>query len=141
MIILYRSISSVSTCMLPLRARLRLHDLEIILSYALDTNEIYIYLRMRPALYERFNQVYTNPPNTVVSIDDVHFVLINSMAMEGDQCTICKSAQADITHIAKRLMCAKDRKSCKNNTKPVNGTYSQPILLQVRNSLSKSHQI
>lgn len=96
---------------------------------------------MRPALHERFKKVYTNPPNTVVSIDDVHFVLINSMAMEGDQCTLCKSAQTDITHIANRLLCAKDRKGCKNNTKPVNGTYSQPILLQVRNPLSNSHHI
>lgn len=85
---------------------------------------------MRPVQIDRFRQVYQNTANSVISMRDVHFVLVNSMAMERDSCHLCRAAEAEIDQIAKRLKCAQNSTDCRNGTRPVSGRFSRPILLQ-----------
>uniref|UniRef100_A0A8C9G0C9 Metallophosphoesterase 1 n=1 Tax=Pavo cristatus TaxID=9049 RepID=A0A8C9G0C9_PAVCR len=56
------------------------------------------------------------------------FVLVNSVAMEGDGCTLCRAAEAKLVALSHRLNCSQQvRKRCSDAEKP---PASQPILLQ-----------
>lgn len=98
---------------------------------------------MNPKLFNRFQNVYKNPADAIVSIKGTHFVLVNSMTLEGDQCKLCKKAEANLLKISKSLKCAHSRylnknetKTCANENNPITEEYSRPILLQVQSLLS-----
>uniref|UniRef100_G1N9N0 Uncharacterized protein n=2 Tax=Meleagris gallopavo TaxID=9103 RepID=G1N9N0_MELGA len=60
------------------------------------------------------------------------FVLVNSVAMEGDGCTLCRTAEAKLVALSHRLNCSQQEpnhpeKRCSDAEKP---PASQPILLQ-----------
>lgn len=57
-----------------------------------------------------------------------NFVLINSMAMEGDNCNLCKEARKRIDYLSGLFKCSKDPTKCSNGTKIINN--SPPILMQ-----------
>ncbi|XP_046481549.1 per1-like protein PGAP5 isoform X2 [Neodiprion pinetum] len=64
-----------------------------------------------------------------VSVRGNHFVLMNSMALEGDGCFLCKPTEMALNRIAKQLKCTKGiGSSCKS--KDILKQYSKPILLQ-----------
>lgn len=89
-------------------------------------------------MLNRFQNVYKNPADALISINGTHFVLVNSMTMEGDQCKLCKTAERNILNISKSLECSRSRnssepenQSCRNEKNTIKGGYSRPILLQV----------
>lgn len=86
---------------------------------------------MNPILIDRFNQVYNNTDNSLLSIRGNHFVFINSMTMEQDKCEFCFEAEESLRKISKQFDCAQnfDHRACKNVEKL--SQYSQPIILQV----------
>lgn len=53
-----------------------------------------------PQLHSRFEKQLDAPPVKLVSLRGNHFVLINSMAMEGDGCVLCSRAVEEIDKIA-----------------------------------------
>ena len=65
----------------------------------------------------------------------IRFVLLNSMALEGDGCALCKKAEQELKQVSSQLKCLhKDkimfnfwRKQCE-----LAPLMSDPILLQVR---------
>ncbi|KAK6623020.1 hypothetical protein RUM43_008872 [Polyplax serrata] len=81
-----------------------------------------------PYIYDRFISELKAPSVQMISIRGNHFILINSMVMEGDGCFLCRSAQREINKIAKKLRCAKGIGKCQY----VKGLsqYSRPIILQ-----------
>jgi ethanolamine phosphate phosphodiesterase len=106
-------------------------------------------LRISPYLQERFALAMDAPSVQMVSIRGVHFVLVNSMAMEGDGCFLCRPAQIHLQQISSisqpkylifmsvteifltdRLKCSKGAVKCKNSQRM--NQYSRPILLQVK---------
>ena len=54
---------------------------------------------------KRFAQAFHTSDVQLVTVekDNIHFVLINSMAFEGDQCRLCERAEHQLNDIVERL--------------------------------------
>ncbi|CAG9566687.1 unnamed protein product [Danaus chrysippus] len=91
-------------------------------------HDIGFHYRITPQLANRFEEKMKSPPVQLVSIRGNHFVLLNSMAMEGDGCTFCSRAVAEIDKIADIMKCSSGSKLCKGREKLQK--YSKPIILQ-----------
>ena len=64
------------------------------------------------------------------SIKNVHFILVDSLAMHGDQCYFCAPAMKRVKVVSKQLHCMKYKSDqCDKLTYP-DSEYSKPILLQ-----------
>ena len=112
---------------------------------------------MHPYLEHRFSTTFKAPSVQLLTKKNIHFVLINSMALEKDGCHICNQAEAQVKFIGSNnqlllwyignkkkftnksfiLMWKKGRFKCTNGTgRCYQGmqlkSYSRPILLQVR---------
>lgn len=66
--------------------------------------------------HDRFAKAFNAPSVKLVQIHDVIFVMINSMAMEGDGCHICSEAINKLKDIKWKLKCAKVSPICDLNT-------------------------
>jgi predicted MPP superfamily phosphohydrolase len=66
---------------------------------------------------KRFEQTFQAPHVRLITIDDdnIHFILINSMAFEGDQCRLCERAENELNEVINKL----------NQTSP----QTKPVLL------------
>ncbi|XP_075973240.1 metallophosphoesterase 1-like isoform X2 [Anticarsia gemmatalis] len=77
---------------------------------------------------QRFSKMLNSSIVQFMNIKENHFVLINSMAMEGDRCNMCTKARNDILKIAGILKCAENPAFCYDGIMKIN--YSRPILMQ-----------
>ncbi|XP_069112625.1 metallophosphoesterase 1-like [Argopecten irradians] len=84
--------------------------------------------------HRRFEKAFSSPS---VQLFDFHgnlFVLMNSMAMEGDGCKLCTEAVNSLEEISWQLKCAEGRSSSKSSPPICDAmeklSYSRPILLQ-----------
>ncbi|XP_026757271.1 metallophosphoesterase 1 homolog [Galleria mellonella] len=91
-------------------------------------HDIGFHYRITPHLAKRFESKLNAPPIRLVSIRNNHFVLINSMAMEGDGCSLCSRAVNEIDRISDILKCSSGSPLCKGKTKLKK--YSRPIIMQ-----------
>ena len=46
------------------------------------------------------------------SVKGIQFVSVNSMAMEGDGCFLCRDAEARLRKVARELECIEKREEC-----------------------------
>jgi len=71
------------------------------------------HLTQNPFLVPRFDDVFNvnARPVSSLTVKGVSFVLLNSMAFEGDDCRLCKAASAQLLTLAKNLQCAKNNVS------------------------------
>ncbi|XP_057331064.1 metallophosphoesterase 1 [Microplitis mediator] len=101
-------------------------------SYVLAGNhDMGFHYAITPYTNQRFIDGMKSPNVRRVSIRGNHFVLINSMAFEGDGCFLCRPAEVATYKISKQLKCAKGIKTdCSKSTKNTIERYSRPILLQ-----------
>ncbi|XP_044728877.1 metallophosphoesterase 1 homolog [Chrysoperla carnea] len=83
-----------------------------------------------PYLNERFVLAFSAPSVKLISIKDIHFILINSMALEGDGCFLCRPTELQLNNIQKSLKCAKGLKEYCHQTSGHLSQYSRPIILQ-----------
>lgn len=82
-----------------------------------------------PYLIDRFDRAFNTSVVELITEKNIHFVTINSMAMEQDNCSLCKEAEKALKVISNQLNCYKGTgKNCKNVKQK---SYSQPIVLQV----------
>ncbi|XP_047515089.1 metallophosphoesterase 1 homolog isoform X3 [Pieris napi] len=91
-------------------------------------HDIGFHYKITPQLSNRFEVELNAPPVRLISIRGNHFILINSMAMEGDGCSLCSRAVAELEKIADTLKCSSGSTLCKGKTKVAK--YSRPILMQ-----------
>ncbi|XP_070172696.1 per1-like protein PGAP5 [Polyergus mexicanus] len=82
-----------------------------------------------PYRNQRFINSLKSPSVRRLSIRDNHFVLINSMALEGDGCFLCRPTEIAVNKIAKDLICARKMSNDCRNASAIS-RYSRPILLQ-----------
>ncbi|XP_031760287.1 metallophosphoesterase 1 isoform X2 [Xenopus tropicalis] len=81
----------------------------------------------------RFEKTFNFTSGKLVSLKGINFVLLNSVALEGDDCDICRAAENQLERISTKLSCSRMRehpdfrKKCKNVEKT---PMSAPILLQ-----------
>ncbi|XP_034234477.1 metallophosphoesterase 1 isoform X2 [Thrips palmi] len=96
---------------------------------AAGNHDIGFHYAISPYLNERFKNAFNAPPVKIVSIRGNHFVLINSMAMEGDDCSLCRQAEVKLMTIAEKLRCYQGvGKGCAPGMPQKQ--YSRPIILQ-----------
>lgn len=59
-----------------------------------------IFYRIFKSRADRFTEMINAASVRLVTIKNIHFVLINSMAMEGDSCFLCRQAVNYINNIS-----------------------------------------
>jgi len=59
--------------------------------------------RISPYLHERFASAFDAQSVRLVSVKGNHFVLVNSMAMEGDGCFLCRPAELQLQKISSKF--------------------------------------
>ncbi|XP_049877060.1 metallophosphoesterase 1 homolog [Pectinophora gossypiella] len=92
-------------------------------------HDIGFHNEMSPKRVHQFYEKLNSKSVRFVTLKNNHFVFINSMTMEGDNCAFCKRARERIEEISEELNCSRSPTQCEN----VNKTeiiYSQPILIQ-----------
>lgn len=92
-------------------------------------HDIGFHYAAHPYITERFYREMNSTGVQLISVNDVHFITINSIAMEGDGCTLCERAERELIKISYRLDCAQGVGICDKIPK-IHGTYSRPIILQ-----------
>ncbi|XP_076632755.1 per1-like protein PGAP5 isoform X1 [Colletes latitarsis] len=92
-------------------------------------HDIGFHYAITPYLNQRFMNGLKSPSVRRVSIRGNHFVLINSMALEGDGCFLCRPTEIALNKIAAHLRCAKGIGNHCSEDNAIS-RYSRPILLQ-----------
>ncbi|KAF5274966.1 hypothetical protein FQR65_LT04309 [Abscondita terminalis] len=82
--------------------------------------------RITPHLNKRFVNGFNSSDVRIVTIRGNLFILVNSMALEGDGCFLCKAAEVRLAEIEKTLKCLKYNHTCSDTTLK---KYSRPILI------------
>ncbi|KAK3086852.1 hypothetical protein FSP39_024423 [Pinctada imbricata] len=105
------------------------------LYFVSGNHDVGFHYRMTEPKLRRFEKAFSAPSVQLLTIRDNLFVLVNSMALEGDGCLLCQEAEQMLKKISQQLRCAqgktgktKDSKKCSSH--PVKFKYSKPILLQ-----------
>ncbi|KAF2905570.1 hypothetical protein ILUMI_00618 [Ignelater luminosus] len=91
-------------------------------------HDIGFHYRISPYLNQRFVSGFNSSAVQLITLRGNHFVLVNSMALEGDGCFLCRAAELQLSQIEKILKCASGRGSCDGKTRLK--IYSKPILMQ-----------
>ncbi|KAL9707547.1 hypothetical protein quinque_011065 [Culex quinquefasciatus] len=92
-------------------------------------HDIGFHYATHPYLTHRFGKAFNNTGVTMTSIRGVNFVTINSVAMEGDGCQLCETAEKELRGISAIFKCGRGvGHGCKSV--PKLEEYSRPIVLQ-----------
>uniref|UniRef100_A0AC34QRK5 Calcineurin-like phosphoesterase domain-containing protein n=1 Tax=Panagrolaimus sp. JU765 TaxID=591449 RepID=A0AC34QRK5_9BILA len=90
-------------------------------------HDVGFHYALMPQSLERFSARFGVKKSVdYVNIGGNHFVLINSMAMEGDGCRLCHTAEMEVKQLKKRFDCSRTAE-CDSN---FSSNYSRPIILQ-----------
>lgn len=114
----------------------RFHNLfyapeEIQFLIAAGNHDMGFHYSLNPYLVNRFQKAFDTGPVKLLQIQGVTFVIINSMAMEGDDCFLCKPALTKLKIVSRQLKCAKgDKELCEYWKNSMMQQYSMPIILQ-----------
>uniref|UniRef100_A0ACB8FCN8 Metallophosphoesterase 1 n=1 Tax=Sphaerodactylus townsendi TaxID=933632 RepID=A0ACB8FCN8_9SAUR len=108
------------------------HPAHIELIVIVGNHDIGFHYEMTAFKLKRFSQVFNFTSEKLVTRKGINFVLVNSVAMEGDGCKICRTAEAKLVELSHRLNCSlqeqsQHQKKCSNVDKL---PPSFPILLQ-----------
>ncbi|XP_044282470.1 metallophosphoesterase 1 isoform X4 [Varanus komodoensis] len=81
---------------------------------------------------ERFSKVFNFASGKIVTRKGVNFIMVNSVALEGDGCSICRTAEARLAQLSHKLNCSlregiQHKERCSDADKI---PASVPILLQ-----------
>ncbi|XP_059617275.1 metallophosphoesterase 1 homolog [Phlebotomus argentipes] len=91
-------------------------------------HDIGFHYQAHPKLVKRFQGEFHTTGVSLVTLKNVHFILVNSIAMEGDGCNLCTEAENQLRNISRILKCTRNVGNCKGV--PTLASYSKPILLQ-----------
>ncbi|XP_037003880.2 metallophosphoesterase 1 isoform X3 [Artibeus jamaicensis] len=112
------------------------HPPHVQLKVVAGNHDIGFHYQMDTYRIKRFDKVFN--PEMLFSWKGINFVMVNSVALEGDGCNICSEAEAELVKISHKLNCSRevnglisDQKQrashCKNGQlRPA----SAPVLLQ-----------
>uniref|UniRef100_A0A1B0FEQ8 Metallophosphoesterase 1 homolog n=1 Tax=Glossina morsitans morsitans TaxID=37546 RepID=A0A1B0FEQ8_GLOMM len=94
-------------------------------------HDIGFHYRMQPYVVNRFKRHLNYTGIHLYTVNKVHFILINSMAMENDGCSFCKNALKDLYNIKDKLDCLRNVHTCPDmETIQNHQYYSRPIVMQ-----------
>ncbi|CAH0557249.1 unnamed protein product [Brassicogethes aeneus] len=100
------------------------------LHVAVGNHDIGFHYGVSPYLNQRFVTAFNSAAVQLISLRGVHFILVNSMALEGDGCFLCKPAEQQLNKIERILQCSKGKYFEKCDKKNRLDVYSKPILMQ-----------
>lgn len=64
-------------------------------------------------LFRRFSAEFDSPSVKLLNIRGNLFVLVNSIALQGDECSMCSEAMTQLMNVANKLNCHRERSSKK----------------------------
>ncbi|KAL3283526.1 hypothetical protein HHI36_006665 [Cryptolaemus montrouzieri] len=92
-------------------------------------HDVGFHYEISPYRIQKFNDGFNSTSVQLISLRGNHFVLVNSMALEGDGCFLCRDVEKQLTNIEKLLKCSRKSYTGKCNQKKLD-IYSKPILMQ-----------
>lgn len=106
------------------------HGSHVQLNVVIGNHDIGFHYQMNKYRINRFEKVFGS--ERLFSLKGVNFVMVNSVAMEGDGCTICSEAEAELREISRKLNCSQEQvqgsSQCDHEQRL---PLSAPVLLQV----------
>ncbi|XP_030380460.1 metallophosphoesterase 1 homolog [Scaptodrosophila lebanonensis] len=92
-------------------------------------HDVGFHYKMHPFFMGRFENYLNFSKVHLYTIKQIHFVIINSMSMEGDGCQFCAEAEEKLRNISSTLHCMQhpQKAECVRTRRH---PYSQPILMQ-----------
>lgn len=96
---------------------------------AVGNHDVGFHYAMTTHLHDRFVNAFHAPAVNLIEIEGNAFVIINSMAMEGDRCSICGSAEHELKRLGRKFRCQEGEK---NKCTPIPNLppNTRPVLLQ-----------
>ncbi|XP_023504004.2 metallophosphoesterase 1 isoform X2 [Equus przewalskii] len=104
------------------------HPQHVQLKVVAGNHDIGFHYQMNTYKIKRFEKVFN--PERLFSWKGVNFVMVNSVALEGDSCNICSEAEAELIEISHKLNCSREehRSSRCGDGPPL--PASAPVLVQ-----------
>ncbi|KAK2496019.1 LOW QUALITY PROTEIN: hypothetical protein MC885_003395 [Smutsia gigantea] len=81
------------------------HPRHVQLKVVAGNHDIGFHYQMSTYKIKRFEKVFN--PGRLFSWKGINFVMVNSVALEGDGCTICSEAEAELIEISHKLNCSR----------------------------------
>ncbi|CAO2594327.1 Metallophosphoesterase 1 [Lemmus lemmus] len=105
------------------------HGSHVQLKVVTGNHDIGFHYQMSKYRIKRFEEVFSS--ERLFSWKGVNFVMVNSVAMEGDGCSICSEAEAELREISRKLNCSREQvqgsSQCEGEQRL---PFSAPVLLQ-----------
>ncbi|XP_074208482.1 metallophosphoesterase 1 isoform X1 [Camelus bactrianus] len=83
------------------------HPAHVQLRVVAGNHDVGFHYQMNTYKIKRFEKVFN--PERLFSWKGINFVLVNSVAMEGDGCDICSGAEAELLEISRQLNCSREQ--------------------------------
>ncbi|XP_066872183.1 metallophosphoesterase 1 isoform X3 [Kogia breviceps] len=83
------------------------HPPHVQLRAVAGNHDIGFHYQMNTYKIKRFEKVFN--PERLFSWKGINFVMVNSVALEGDGCDICSGAEAELLEISHRLNCSREQ--------------------------------
>lgn len=82
------------------------HPRHVLLKVVAGNHDIGFHYQMSTYKIKRFEKVFN--PERLFSWKGINFVMVNSVALEGDGCNLCSEAEAEIIDISHKLNCSRE---------------------------------
>ncbi|XP_062933255.1 metallophosphoesterase 1 isoform X1 [Cynocephalus volans] len=105
------------------------HPSHVQLKVVAGNHDIGFHYQMSTYRVKRFEKVFNS--ERLFSWKGINFVMVNSVALEGDGCGICSEAEAELTEISRKLNCSREQEQPPSQCGDVQPLpASAPVLLQ-----------
>ncbi|XP_037661406.1 metallophosphoesterase 1 isoform X2 [Choloepus didactylus] len=104
------------------------HPPHVQLKVLAGNHDIGFHYQMSTYKLKRFEKVFDS--EKLFSWKEVNFVMVNSVALEGDGCTICSETEAELIEISHQLNCSRKEHRPSNCRAGQKLAASAPVLLQ-----------
>nr|XP_020034560.1 metallophosphoesterase 1 isoform X2 [Castor canadensis] len=104
------------------------HPSHMQLKVVAGNHDIGFHYQMSEYRVKRFEKVFS--PERLFSWKGVNFVMVNSVALEGDGCDICSQAEAELVEISHKLNCSREVQGSDQCGDGQWLPWSAPVLLQ-----------
>uniref|UniRef100_A0A4W4FLX0 Metallophosphoesterase 1 n=1 Tax=Electrophorus electricus TaxID=8005 RepID=A0A4W4FLX0_ELEEL len=85
-------------------------DMELVV--LIGNHDIGFHHEMTRYKLERFEKVFNLTSARIITKRGVNFLLVNSVALHGDHCPICKSVESELHHLSQALNCSVQATHC-----------------------------
>ncbi|XP_064640414.1 metallophosphoesterase 1-like isoform X2 [Lineus longissimus] len=107
------------------------HSTDTEMQVLVGNHDVGFHYMMSDHKLKRFEDSFKADMVRMVNLDGSLFILVNSMALEGDGCKLCMTARIKLKKIARQLQCSKNPKDPSLKCDGVEAIpYSRPILMQ-----------